>query len=592
MLPDAQRWLARTVDSFKERPSPLQASLLAPSSATPQLRTRSVLLTAAPLLLAIAGSALTPLPCAFSLAGVSGGTLLLIAIAIANDYTSVIMVRSASRLGGTGYEEVVLAAGGRRALLWCRVALVLLLFGTMCGCLAAIQECGMRALSALHSHALADALDPWLLIGVTACVLLPLSLASLGDWPLVAVLGVTMEVCLAIYVVYRALNVDGVTLPDRQTLLRTPGLAMSQGAEAASTFGYAFYVQPCAVPLLRTLPRGDDGARTLCAALHVTFAVTCVAYLCVGLGGLIYFGEGAVPQDLLQGFDGPIGGSLAAFFSVYLMLAFSPTLVPLRETLVRLHNERTARSHAASPRPPEAPMDATDAVLPPLQNAALTTALISAALSVALLLPNASASLFALTGATGVCAIGYAFPVYAYWRLPPEFGGGAAPTDGLTSRAGEAYNPLATPTPRYGGRPPWLQSLNQWPFFSTSSPKVSPQSSPALRPMKSPTQLPASMIGGVLESSPKAGLSVQLDAEPRDAAASNGAARAPALPPLPPQMSPEAPTHAKWLRNALIARVWPASVLLLGTVISILTLLSVFEQWAHNEQHCSIPDDA
>ena len=110
MLPDAQRWLARTVDSFKERPSPLQASLLAPSSATPQLRTRSVLLTAAPLLLAIAGSALTPLPCAFSLAGVSGGTLLLIAIAIANDYTSVIMVRSASRLGGTGYEEVVLAA--------------------------------------------------------------------------------------------------------------------------------------------------------------------------------------------------------------------------------------------------------------------------------------------------------------------------------------------------------------------------------------------------------------------------------------------------------------------------------------------------
>ena len=135
----------------------LQASLLAPLPA--KEREGSVLLTAAPLLLAIAGSALTPLPCAFSLVGITGGTLLLIAIAVANDYTSVLMVRSASRLGGTGYEEVVLAAGGRRALLWCRVALVLLLFGTMCGCLAAIQETGMRAITALASSHIADALD-------------------------------------------------------------------------------------------------------------------------------------------------------------------------------------------------------------------------------------------------------------------------------------------------------------------------------------------------------------------------------------------------------------------------------------------------
>jgi amino acid permease len=149
---------------------------------------------------------LTPLPCAFSLAGVGGGTALLVAIAAANDYTTVLMVRSASRLGGTGYEEVILAAGGRRALLWCRVALVLLLFGTMCGCLAAIQETGMRAVEALHSHALAHALDPWLLVGTTAIVLLPLSLASLGDLPFVALLGVMMEICLAVYVLALAVH--------------------------------------------------------------------------------------------------------------------------------------------------------------------------------------------------------------------------------------------------------------------------------------------------------------------------------------------------------------------------------------------------
>ena len=166
-----------------------------------------MLLTAAPLLLAIAGSALAPLPCAFSLAGVGNGTLLLIAIAIANDYTSVLMVRAASRLGGSGYEEVILAAGGREALSWCRLALVLLLFGTMCGCLAAIQETAIRAVSALCSPSLAELLDPWLLITATTFFLLPLSLASLGDMPQVAMLGVTMEICLALYVVYSATQV-------------------------------------------------------------------------------------------------------------------------------------------------------------------------------------------------------------------------------------------------------------------------------------------------------------------------------------------------------------------------------------------------
>jgi len=40
------------------------------------------------------------------------------------------------------------------------------------------------------------------------------------------------------------------------------------------------------------------------------------AYLCIGLGGLLLFGENKVPQDLLQGFDGRVGGSLAAFFCV------------------------------------------------------------------------------------------------------------------------------------------------------------------------------------------------------------------------------------------------------------------------------------
>ena len=69
----------------------------------------------------------------------------------------------------------------------------------------------------------------------------------------------------------------------------------------------------------------------------------------------------------------------------------------------------------------------SSATLPPALNAAVTCAIVGAALGVALALPDASASLFSLTGATGVCLVAYVFPIVAHWRLPAgEKGGGRA----------------------------------------------------------------------------------------------------------------------------------------------------------------------
>lgn len=285
---------------------PLDARLLPHAPRRERLQPSAVLAAAAPLLLAIAGSALTPLPCAFSLAGVGLGTCALVAIGIANDYTSVIMVRAASRLGVSGYEEVVLAAGGRQALKWCRMALILLLFGTMCGCLAAIQETAARATGELASQTGYE-LPRWLsssmagrvtlLVSLTSAVLLPLSLASLGELHCVSLLGVGLMVAISAYVVGSAISVrlidaEDATLGGASDDARAASLALwelPRGGmaltEAASTFGYAFYVQPCAVPLLRTLPSGERGAATLVAALHTTFLITGLAYLSVGLGG-------------------------------------------------------------------------------------------------------------------------------------------------------------------------------------------------------------------------------------------------------------------------------------------------------------------
>ena len=210
--------------------------------------------------------------------------------------------------------------------------------------------------------------------------------------------------------------------------------------QAISTLGYAFYVQPCALPLLERLPSGERGAALLERALHLTFGTITLVYLAIGASGLLLFGADT-PQNVLQGFGGGAGAGLSALFAVYLMLCFPPMLVPLRETLVRLsrHLERRAvylrtPPHARPALEREHALElgaagggGSSAALPPALNAAVTCAIVGAALGVALALPDASASLFSLTGATGVCLVAYVFPIVAHWRLPTlEKGGGRA----------------------------------------------------------------------------------------------------------------------------------------------------------------------
>ena len=552
----------------------LNASLLLQPRAT-RIQYTSVAAVAAPLMLAIAGSALTPLPCAFSLAGVPLGTVVLLCIGVANNYTCVLMVRAASRLGVSGYEEVVLAAGGRPALRWCRVALILLLFGTIVGCLATIQETGTRAMRELSRQVLLEgyettgkavqwfAVDPVgriaLIVSLTIVVLLPLSMGSLGEMQCVSVLGVALMAVISVYMVVSAALLGD---DDMSLLVSMPKgkLALS---EAASTFSYAFYVQPWVVPQLRMLPPGEQGASTVVAAIHVIFVITGIAYLCVGLGGLFFFGEGFVPQDLVQGLRGSVSGPLAGVFCTYSILCFPPNVVPLRETLVRLYLETSrleiapcvehiasmfmprlviteSMNEALAPQPPMSSSDSPEevrlppppiqlspswtsavasavvhtaggstAVLPPLQNVVLTTALVGGALGVTAVLPNASAQIFALTGATGVCAIGYIFPIYAFWCLPEPHGGARSPSMPVLTTA---------PSPPHRCLPEDL--------------------------------------GGARRSTP-------------------------------------ADRWARRLCLWLTQRVWPACVLCLGCAVSILTLIAVADQWKYPSNvagTCAAPD--
>ena len=106
----------------------------------------------------------------------------------------------------------MLAAGGRSALLYTRAALALLLFGTLCGCLAAIQETAVRAaqLAGFCSIGDSEAGRAALLVAMAGGVALPLSLGSLGEMGAVSIAGGLMVLCLSTYILSAAAMADAL----------------------------------------------------------------------------------------------------------------------------------------------------------------------------------------------------------------------------------------------------------------------------------------------------------------------------------------------------------------------------------------------
>ena len=264
----------------------------APPSPRRTSDTSLVLGTTGPLLLAIAGSAIVPLPCAFGQMGIPAGTAFMVLVALANDHTTILLVRAATKLRVGSYEEVVLCTMGEHGLFWARVSLVILLFGTGCGSLAAIQETTVRAATGL-GFGLSATGRTLLLVVPTAVLVMPLSLLSLGEMSGLSVFGVSIMVGVAVYCVFYAASAGdfGREPPEYEERVRWTALP-----QAISTLGYAFYVQPCALPMLERLPGGERGAALLERALHLTFALTTLVYLAIGASGLLLFGA-ATPQN-------------------------------------------------------------------------------------------------------------------------------------------------------------------------------------------------------------------------------------------------------------------------------------------------------
>ena len=486
------------------------------------------------------GGAIFPLAFAFSLTGLALGFAVVVTVALLNDYTCCLLLRAARRCDDLGardangstlsFEELARFCGGAPALALARVALVVLLFGTSCGGLAVIGEAGGRALcgaglitggddpdaACAPAPAWTRALRPRLgvpapanpedagvavAVALTLLVLAPLCLArDITSLDRAGAVGLALLLALVVVVVSRAARAGFPEAVDHPAAFAWRAKGASAAARAFPILGYAFYVHPVLLPMLKemtareraegrrrrrgrrrrardesedddddevihlpdetetetfawggvgrasrassavssdvffdaadslrsfgagydsdlardsggdsaegdacsrfaarpSVPRTSSAARRASASLersvHLCLAFAVVAYVTVGACGYALYGDDTRDNILLNARS----PALDAAMTVYQALCFPPTFHSLRASAYAL-------------------VDGADAAFPNWYraHAPRVAGMLAAALMVAAKMPH-SAFLFALTGAVGVCAVCYAFPVWMH----------------------------------------------------------------------------------------------------------------------------------------------------------------------------------
>ena len=239
------------------------------------------------------GGAIFPLAFAFSLTGLALGFAVVVTVALLNDYTCCLLLRAARRCDDLGardangstlsFEELARFCGGAPALALARVALVVLLFGTSCGGLAVIGEAGGRALcgaglitggddpdaACAPAPAWMRALRPRLgvpapanpedagvvvAVALTLLVLAPLCLArDITSLDRAGAVGLALLLALVVVVVSRAAVAGFPEAVDHPAAFAWRAKGASAAARAFPILGYAFYVHPVLLPMLKEM---------------------------------------------------------------------------------------------------------------------------------------------------------------------------------------------------------------------------------------------------------------------------------------------------------------------------------------------------
>jgi amino acid permease len=264
------------------------------------------------------GSSVLPMPYAISRVGVLTGLLTMLLVALCNDYTTCLMISAAYATGLDSFEALALWAGGPRWKVFTQAVLIALLWAPNSGGIslmgdvaqvmvgqvqdiyysstaagAAAAAAGLGAISSNSSSIVTSSVvssdatsgSSWLsaggdwlwlragdgqswMVAMTVLAVLPLSCQKhMRNLESAAAAGLVVVLGLLGALAYRAISAGMPALADGQVPLWSLQLS-DRLPEAFSLLGYAFYLQPLIMPIIREMPEGATGRSALIAAVH------------------------------------------------------------------------------------------------------------------------------------------------------------------------------------------------------------------------------------------------------------------------------------------------------------------------------------
>lgn len=172
--------------------------------------------------------------------------------------------------------------------------------------------------------------------------------------------------------------------------------------EAFSLLGFAFYLQPLMMPIIREMPEGRAGRNALTAAVHTSLlGSSLVFYALTGFFGAALYGSGTAGNVMLNDLAGTSTlGCIVLYGAMLLYLAAGAAACqyPLRTSL----DHMLVGEHV--------PMTKARSVL-------INAVTLLVSLLLALLTPGGAEKVYAVVGASGVCIVCYVLPVCIHMKL-------------------------------------------------------------------------------------------------------------------------------------------------------------------------------
>lgn len=364
------------------------------------------------LTLAIMGSAILPIPWAFSVTGISAAMVTCCITALANVTTCDMLLHQTYKTGARDYESLGYCIGGWPYKIFTEVSVVILLYGTLLGSTVQLGEAGSFALSSIPGADIPCwisggecATGFWqygrfLMIIILVCLSVPwifapkLTTLEYAGW-----FGFPVVMWLVVTVVVGSIKAGLPAIADKTF----PASGWnSELSSAVSTFGFAYYIQPIMMPMLSEMPPGKAGVKLTSLSMRmVVMGSANIPYLFIGFFGAAWFGldtQDNILQNTLYS-NGDAQAALNIIMVVYLAFAIPPFEYATRHTI---DNWIPGPRHGAKKF---------------FRHLALSALIYGSALGIGLAIPNDSGKVITLTGATGVMLVSYLIPVVNHFIL-------------------------------------------------------------------------------------------------------------------------------------------------------------------------------